>query len=114
MDRTHLAQERTLMAWVRTSVSLITFGFTIYKFFQYIREENPGEHVHRLLGPTEFALIMIGLGVGSLILASIQNWHLRGILKKRYHDLPFSMASMIAGLIIILGIAAFIAIIYRQ
>lgn len=102
------------MAWVRTSVSLITFGFTIYKFFQFIREENPGEHVRRLLGPTEFALIMIGVGVGSLILASIQNWHLRKILKKRYHDLPFSMASMIAGLITILGIAAFIAIIYRQ
>jgi len=79
-----------------------------------MREENPGEHPPRLLGPTEYALIMIIVGVVSLILATIQNWHLRKILKKRYHDLPFSMASMIASLIIILGTTAFIAIIYRQ
>ncbi len=34
VDRTRLAYERTLMAWIRTATSLITFGFTIYKFFQ--------------------------------------------------------------------------------
>ena len=33
LDRTRLAYERTLMAWVRTATSLISFGFTIYKFF---------------------------------------------------------------------------------
>ena len=32
VDRTRLAHERTLMAWVRTATSLISFGFTIYKF----------------------------------------------------------------------------------
>lgn len=32
-DRTRLAYERTLMAWVRTSTSLIAFGFTIYQLF---------------------------------------------------------------------------------
>jgi putative membrane protein len=35
VDRTWLAHERTLMAWVRTATSMISFGFTIYKFFQY-------------------------------------------------------------------------------
>ncbi|MGB0437426.1 MAG: DUF202 domain-containing protein, partial [Mycobacterium sp.] len=29
VDRTRLAAERTLMAWIRTSTSLIAFGFTI-------------------------------------------------------------------------------------
>jgi uncharacterized membrane protein YidH (DUF202 family) len=35
MDRTWLAHERTLMAWVRSAASMISFGFTVYKVFQY-------------------------------------------------------------------------------
>ena len=34
-DRTRLAFERTMLAWVRTAASLITFGFTVYKFFEF-------------------------------------------------------------------------------
>jgi putative membrane protein len=115
VDRTHLAHERTLMAWVRTAVSLITFGFTIYKFFQYMREQNPGAPVHRLFGPREFALVMIGIGVGSLFLATLQNMHIRKTLKKSYSNIiPFSMATVIAALISLLGILAFIVVAYRQ
>jgi len=39
-DRTRMAADRTLMAWIRTSVSMISFGFSIYKFFQYLRESD--------------------------------------------------------------------------
>ncbi len=31
LDRTYLATERTLMGWIRTALSMITFGFTISK-----------------------------------------------------------------------------------
>ena len=36
-ERTFLAHERTLMAWVGAASSLITFGFSIYKFFHWNR-----------------------------------------------------------------------------
>ena len=36
-DRTRLAYENTKMAWVRTATSLITFGFSVFKFFQIER-----------------------------------------------------------------------------
>ena len=35
VERSVMAAERTLMAWIRTALSMIGFGFTIYKFFQY-------------------------------------------------------------------------------
>ena len=38
VERTRLAHERTLMAWVRTATSLISFGFTLFKFFQYLHQ----------------------------------------------------------------------------
>src|SRR4051794_10744475 len=40
VDRTWLGYERTLMAWVRTAASLISFGFSIYKFFQFEKGEG--------------------------------------------------------------------------
>ena len=50
LQRTVMAADRTLMAWTRTALSLITFGFTIYKFLQYARQEGQIAHVS-LEGP---------------------------------------------------------------
>ena len=40
-----------------------------YKFFQYLRENQPGAANEVLLGPRGFALLMIGIGLTALILA---------------------------------------------
>ena len=66
-DRTRAAYERTMMAWIRTATSLITFGFTIYKFFQ-IEVPDRGQQ-NRLIGPRQFAFILVSIGLFSLILA---------------------------------------------
>lgn len=34
----HLANERTLLAWVRTAIAIITFGFVIVKFSLFLRQ----------------------------------------------------------------------------
>ena len=72
LERTRLAHERTLMAWVRTATSLISFGFTIYKAFEYLRQRQP-DVAHGVLGPRNFALVLIGLGIGALVLATVQH-----------------------------------------
>ena len=40
LERTFMAADRTLMAWVRTAISMIGFGFTLYKFLQYIHQRS--------------------------------------------------------------------------
>lgn len=113
LDRTYLAHDRTLMAWVRTATSLISFGFTIYKFFQYLREQEGGRTVKGPVGPREFALLMICIGLVSLLLATIQHWRFRKEMK-RYHEVGFPLTTVMAGLIALLGILTLIAVIFRQ
>ena len=35
-----MAADRTLMGWLQTALSMISFGFTIYKFLQVFQSEG--------------------------------------------------------------------------
>jgi putative membrane protein len=111
VDRTRLAHDRTLMAWVRTATSLISFGFTIYKFFQYLREK--GQEHEGLLGPRGFAMMMIAIGLTALLFATIQHRRDMRILRRAYPEVPYSMVTVLAALISILGIFAFVLTIFQ-
>jgi putative membrane protein len=113
VDRTRLAHERTLMAWVRTATSLISFGFTIYKFFDYVQEKGAPPR-ERLLGPRQYALLMIGIGIVALVLATMQHVRDMRALRATHADIPYSMATILAGLISLLGVIALLAVIFRQ
>jgi putative membrane protein len=112
LDRTRLAYERTMMAWVRTAASMITFGFSIYKFFQI--EATDGARGDRLFGPSEFALLMIAIGLASLLLATVEHRQNMRILRAQDPAMPGSLSTVIAALISVLGIVALIAVIFRQ
>ena len=114
VHRTFLAHERTLMAWVRTSTSLITFGFTIYKFFEYLVEENIGRIERQSFGPRQFAIGMISIGVVVLAAATVQYWHTLKSLELEYGQTFPSLASKLAALISIMGGVALIAVLFRQ
>src|SRR5262245_26015358 len=78
LTRTIVALDRTLLAWIRTAVSMISFGFTIYKFFQELQRAEPT--VNRLLTPRGVGLVMISLGVGSLLVATLEHrWQISAI-----------------------------------
>ena len=111
-DRTRAAYERTMMAWIRTATSLITFGFTIYKFFQI--EEPPRGRPNRLIGPRGFAFILVSIGLFSLIVATLEHRQDIRTLGAQYAGKRRSLAVLVAAMISILGILALVAIIFRQ
>jgi putative membrane protein len=65
VERTDLAADRTLMAWIRTAFSMISFGFTIGKFFQYLNEQ--AKRPPQLGGGRMLAVVLITLGLFSLL-----------------------------------------------
>jgi len=111
VERTRLAQERTTMAWVRTAASLISFGFTIYKFFQI--EQKGIEPGSGLIGSRGFAAIMICTGVGALVLAAVQHHKNLHEMRENYGALPTSVAGPVAWLVGLLGLLALLGVVYR-
>ena len=73
LDRTRMAAERTLMAWVRTALSMISFGFTIYKFLQVLQEQSTLP-VMRPQTPRDVGLTLTGIGTFAVIIACVQHW----------------------------------------
>jgi len=110
LERTKLAHERTLMAWIRTATSLITFGFTIYKFFEFLRDKEHIVPTHRILEPRNFALVMIMIGLVALALASYQHKQDLKRLGIRERSGSLIVAVLLSGL----GLLALIVVFLRQ
>ena len=114
IERTYLAHERTLMAWVRTATSLISFGFTIYKFFEYLRESKT-TLPRGWIGPREFALMMITIGILSLLLATIAHRRSLAALHAQYAvPVPYSLATTVAWLVGLFGALLLLSVIFHQ
>jgi|SRR5262249_37630054 len=112
VERTRVAYDRTMMAWVRTATSLITFGFTVYKFFQLQRYGDFAPR-HRI-GPREFGLSLVSIGLVSLILAAWDNRQNMESLRSQYPNVPYSKATMLGALIFLLGMTGLILMILRK
>ena len=69
--RTIMAADRTLMAWIRTSLSMLSFGFTIYKFLQSVGGQAPLEHPE---SPRQVGLFLVGMGVAAIVLGTFGYW----------------------------------------
>ncbi|HUY15560.1 MAG TPA: DUF202 domain-containing protein [Terriglobia bacterium] len=59
----HLANERTFLAWIRTSISIIVFGFVVAKFGitlrQFLRLQNePGHN----------STLSLAIGIGFMVM----------------------------------------------
>lgn len=105
LQRTIMAADRTLMAWVRTAISMIGFGFTIYKFLQYVGQENPAR-ILPIQGPRNLGLTFIALGIGSLVIAVAQNWRVR-VQFAAGSRRPFSLSLAVAAIVALIGVLAF-------
>jgi len=110
VDRTRLAHERTLMAWVRTAASMISFGFTIYKGLQYLRDNARTPPPQHVIGPREFCMGLIALGIVSLALASLEHRRSMEALRREYGQFPPSVAAVVAFILSGLGILGLISV----
>jgi putative membrane protein len=65
--RDHAANERTMLAWIRTGIALMAFGFAIARFALFLRQmtqaRGPSAEVVHQLGSTWFGVALVVLGL---------------------------------------------------
>jgi putative membrane protein len=114
LRRTIIAAERTLMAWIRTALSMIGFGFSIYKFFQYLPEDVAAGTIRRPQAPRNLGLSLIALGTLALAAAA---WQHRNFLKEigaseSRHG--WSISFIVAIFVILIGSITFYGVLLRK
>jgi putative membrane protein len=125
--RTRLALERTLMAWVRTGVALIGFGFTIVQFFERLRDMQGVAPATRPEAPLYLGLALIGAGVLSLVISA---WQYRRVVRYLWSSqfraiaglgekgmVPIITQSPLTGVVIavlLIGVFAFVSVLMRM
>jgi uncharacterized membrane protein YidH (DUF202 family) len=83
--RVHMANERTFLAWIRTSIGIMAFGFVVEKFALFVRQMDrflsqtsvaksvsPSASSGELGYSSIVGVILIGLGAAMGLLAFIR------------------------------------------
>ena len=78
----HSANERTYLAWIRTAIAVMAFGFVIEKFqlFLFSLAQEVGKPLPPAAGSHEARLLgagLVTLGMGMMIVATVRFLHLK-------------------------------------
>jgi putative membrane protein len=119
--RTRLALERTIMAWLRTAVALIGFGFAIVQYLEHL-EQTPGARAAYLPhAPRYLGLALISCGILALVISIWQyRWGIRYLWGEPYTPIAGltkegKQTPVVAVAIVLIGIGlfAFFAVLLR-
>jgi uncharacterized membrane protein YidH (DUF202 family) len=105
-----MASERTLMGWIRTSLAMISFGFGIAKFFEFLRTSQPDRARKFGEGPEFVGEFLLVLGTILLLGAAIAHWRrlIRIDLGEVTYRSRFSLGLLVAFILFTLGVFAVI------
>src|ERR1700733_7860313 len=113
-QRTIIAAERTLMAWIRTAISMIGFGFSIYKFFQYLPDEIAAGNIRNPQAPRNLGLTLIALGTVALMAASWQHRTFLNELGASKARHIWSISFVVAIFVVLIGVITFYGVLLRH
>jgi putative membrane protein len=113
--RSFMAAERTLMAWIRTSLSMISFGFGIAKIVQTL--ESPTFELswvrRHLIGADSIGYTLVLLGTGSLVMAILQHYATMRELRAMGLEHGYCLTRMVAIVLSLLGVFAFSSLVLK-
>jgi putative membrane protein len=120
--RTRMALERTLMAALRTSMSLIGFGFTIVQVLSRITGgQSTGAH-RPVVAPRYLGLALIAAGIAQLVVYLVQyreilqhlwNEEYQGLTGARTSAPGITPLAWVGILMVFIGLVAFAVVLFN-
>ncbi|MGB8182341.1 MAG: DUF202 domain-containing protein [Stellaceae bacterium] len=113
--RDHAANERTFLAWVRTAIAVMAFGFLVERFdifLAYIAPQSSSRAVplHSQKFANEAGLAFILLGVAMIAIAAIRFFRIAKDIERSKtvpsSGSPFDLA--LAALLLLMGFSLFL------
>lgn len=104
-SREQLANERTFLAWIRTSIALMGFGFVIVKFTLFLKQLSlllQTSDIKIKANSTYAGIIMVAVGMFIAVLAFLQYKKNDKQLRNNYFE-SSSKLSLLITLIMIIG-----------
>ncbi len=108
--RVRFAAERTLLAWMRTGLALMGFGFVVARFGLFLREiaaaGQVAAHQHSTGWSLWIGTALIGLGVAVSLLASFEYYRFVRLSKqgRTYTPRTALLAVVVAVILALLGV----------
>jgi len=104
----HLANERTYLAWVRTGIGIMAFGFVVVKFSLFVKQIGfvlqtkvaaPAHGYSSIIG-----IILVALGVLSILFSFLQYRRTERQLKTGTYRPTTLLTTMLTGVILLISI----------
>jgi putative membrane protein len=118
-QREHQANERTFLAWLRTSIALIGFGFAIARFGLFLRQlqatltQQPPT-IHPGVNSENLGLALVIFGIVAIVLAA---WNYNQVfwqIERGNYRPNRLMVWMMTGMVICFGLLSIPLLLLRQ
>jgi putative membrane protein len=114
--RDHLANERTFLAWIRTSIGIMAFGFVVEKFALFVRQityflakENvalPHQMSHAFQGYSSvFGVFLVALGSVICLLSFIKYKKVEDQIKNNTYTTSILLDAMLTLAMLSVGVS---------
>ncbi len=104
----HLANERTYLAWVRTGIGIMAFGFVVVKFSLFVKQIGfvlqtkvaaPSQGYSSIIG-----IILVALGTLAILFAFLQYHRTESQLKTGTYKPTTLLTTLLTGVILLISI----------
>ena len=107
--REHLANERTLLAWVRTAIALMGLGFVVARFGLFLRQLAVESGKAIAAGPSTsisgpLGLLLVGVGILAMVLGTVRYFRARSQIERGEFVAEAFAEVTVAGLTVVGGL----------